>query len=164
MRRLPWRRRGTEPSREAEPPGVLRRFREEMDRLFDAFIVDPWDYVRGAAGRWTPDVDVLEGDREITVRAEVPGLDPEDVEVTVTGDSLTLSGEKREEEERTGRTSCRSERRYGAFRREIPLPPGSDPSDVKAEYDRGVLQVRIGKREGAARRRIPVTRKEETRP
>src|SRR5262245_65345632 len=119
-----------------------------MDRLFEGFFHDPWRAIAGPlarAGSWAPDVDIIDGDREITVRAEIPGIEAKDLDVTVSGEVLTISGQKKEEREEEGKAYFRSERRYGAFRRSLTLPAGIDAQNVSAEYDKGVLTVRIPK-------------------
>ena len=76
--------------------------RSEMDRLFDSFLREPFgamDWPHWGAGKWSPAVDVAEDDKEVTVRAELPGIDPKDLDVTVVGNQLILSGEKRESSE-----------------------------------------------------------------
>ncbi|HXG59901.1 MAG TPA: Hsp20/alpha crystallin family protein [Planctomycetota bacterium] len=154
------RRRGGEITRGAGTAGPpWARLRSEMDRLFERFFQEPWAALAetfGPGRAWMPSVDVLDSEKEVTVRAEVPGLGPEDVEVTLSGATLLLRGEKKEEREERGRAYYRAERRYGAFRRAIPLPPGVDPATVSAEYDKGVLTVRIAKSEQARPRRIEV--------
>jgi HSP20 family protein len=133
------------------------RFRNEVDRLFSRFFGDPWSGESAATyGGWAPDVDMSERDREISIRAEIPGLDPHDIRISVTGNLLTISGEKKEVKEERKADYQVSEIRYGAFYRTIPLPESANADDVKAEYDQGVLSVRIGKKEGASARRIEV--------
>jgi len=155
MRLTPWRKQA-ELSRE---PRGIRRLRDEMDHLFDSFFgatrLSDWSSPETAGG-WTPEIEVVEGDKNITVRAEVPGLDPKDIEVSVTGNRLTLSGEKKEEREEKKGGYYLSERRYGSFFRSIELPAGTKPDAVTAEYDKGVLTLRIGKAEGTPIQRIPV--------
>ena len=148
-----WRKRSELPGEASWPA----RFRNEVDRLFSRFLGDPgWGE---SAGGWAPDVDVEERDREISVRAEIPGLDPKDIHISVTGSLLTISGEKREtQEQRTG-GQVLSEIRYGSFYRTVPLPETANPDDVEANYDQGVLSVRIGTKEGAAARRVEVRSK-----
>src|SRR5262245_22706536 len=87
-------------------------------------------------GNWAPEVDILDGEREVTVRAEVPGIDPKDLEVTVSGDVLTISGQKSEQKEERGKAYFRSERRYGAFRRSLTIPAGIDATKISAEIDK----------------------------
>jgi HSP20 family protein len=136
------------------------RLRSELDRLFDHFF-GPWAAPAGSwpsfRGAWSPTVDIIDAGDEFTVRAEVPGLDPEDVRLSVTGNSLELSGEKKEEHEDHGKGYVRSERRYGSFVRRIPVPPGTDPDKISADYDRGVLTVHLPKSESRKPRQIPVS-------
>jgi HSP20 family protein len=106
---------------------------------------------------WTPSIDVVDGEREFTVRAEIPGLGPEDVELTVSGNALLLSGEKKEEQEDREKGFVRSERRYGSFRRMIPIPAGADPEKVTAEYDRGMLTIHLPKSDTRKPRQIAVS-------
>src|SRR5207244_5305114 len=111
-----------------------------------------------SAGGWTPEIEVIEGDKEFTVRAEIPGLDPKDIKVSVTGKCLTLSGEKKEESEEKKSGYYHSERRYGSFHRSIELPAGTKPDAISAEYDKGVLTLKIGKAEEASSQRIRIKR------
>ncbi len=153
----------------AEGPitGSLRLFRDEMDRLFSRFFNDPWllpEMTGGPAAAWSPDIDVLEGYKDITVRAEIPGLDPKDIEVSLAGNLLTITGEKREENEDQGSGFYRSERRYGAFHRSVELPQDADPDQIKASYDKGVLTIHVGRKEGAKPRRIAVSGRKAEAP
>lgn len=168
-RREPSRRRGLRerpaPGEAAAGPPGLRSLRSELDRLFDRFFGPErgWRGGPAAAGAgWSPSVDVVDADREFTVRAEMPGLDPEDIRVSVVGDVLVLAGEKRDEHEDKWKGFVRSERRYGAFRKLIPIPAGADPDRVTADYDRGVLTVHLPKSE--ARKPRPITISGPRRP
>lgn len=160
------RRRGTrgesarrEISAPSAPPGLLR-LRSELDRLFEHFF-GPELFSGGAfpflRAPWMPSVDVIDGEKEFTVRAEIPGLGPEDVQLTVSGNVLLLSGEKKEEREDREKGLVRSERRYGSFRRMIPIPAGADPERVTAEYDRGMLTVHLPKSDTRKPRQISVS-------
>jgi HSP20 family protein len=153
----------SELSREGAGGGSLRRFRHQMDRLFDSFFgSSPWDEDSTLPGSsWTPDLEVADTGKEIVVKVEVPGLGPEDIDVRVTGNTLTLSGEKKEESEEKREGYYRSERRFGSFTRTIPLPAGARSDAVTADYDKGILTVRIAKSEDAVSKRIEIrTRKE----
>ncbi len=158
---LPWRSTKVRESETPESGTTLSRFRSEMDRLFDQFFGDEFfglparsegQWPRG----WWPSADVTERDDEVLVRAELPGVDPEDLDVTISGDVLTISGEKRETEEEREENYYRSERRFGSFRRSMPLPTSVDPDSVEAEYRNGVLTVHLEKTETAQPKRIPV--------
>mgnify|MGYP002621669406 CR=1 FL=1 len=102
-------------------------------------------------------VDVTEDDNEIVVRAEIPGIDPDKVDVSISGNSLLLSGQKDESYEDRGKDYYRSERRFGSFRRRIDLPESVDADRITAEYDAGVLLVRAPKRQGAGSKKIPIS-------
>jgi HSP20 family protein len=158
----PWGGGGWGDWSSASPFQLMRRMQEDMDRVFGSFLGQPW----GGEGdgpqaltAWSPNVDVYETDNEIVVKADVPGVEPEDLEVTCTEDSLVIRGETRREEDREEGGWRRVERRYGRFERVIPLPPGTRPDDARASFRNGVLELRIPKTEEARQRarRIPIT-------
>ena len=145
-----------------KPGQNLGRMETELDRLFEGFLRDPFaafgEPFRALAG-WDPKLDVVEGENEVTVRAELPGVDPKDVDLTLSGNVLTISAERKEElEQRTGQ-AVQSERRHGSFRRSFILPQGADPEKVSAEYAKGVLTVKIGKDPKTPSRHIPISTK-----
>lgn len=144
--------------RRPEESAPLARVRSELERLWERAFGEPARELFGTAG-WSPSVDVIDGEREVTVRAELPGMDPEDVQITASGGVLTLAGEKKVSREEKRERYTRSETRWGAFRRTFTLPPGADAGRAEAEFERGVLTVRIPKREGETPKRIPVNRK-----
>jgi HSP20 family protein len=157
MSLIPWRNK----RQESERGGLtsLADFRHEMDRLFDSFFHEPFAWPHPGGGGvelWNPALDVSETDQEVVVRAEMPGLDPEDLNINVVGNSLVLSGEKKEEQEHKGEGYWHAERRFGAFRREVPLPRGVDAEKVSADYAKGVLTVHLAKSPDAAPKRVPV--------
>jgi len=143
----------------------MRRMMEDLDRMFEDF-----GSARGSRGDmpdvggrgglamdWTPAVEMFERDGQLVVRADLPGLSPEDVRIEVTDDSLTIEGERRSEmevEEEGG--VYRSERTYGRFSRIIALPEGVDPDGAQARFDNGVLEITIPLPEQTGRRRIPI--------
>lgn len=142
------------------PFQLMRRMQEDMDRLFGSFLGQPGSTAGGTQGLtgWSPSIDVYDTENEIVVKADVPGIEPEDLEVYCTEDAVVLRGETRREEERREGGGYRSERRYGRFERQIPLPPGARPDDAKANFRNGVLELRIPKTEEARQRvrRIPI--------
>jgi HSP20 family protein len=93
--------------------------------------------------RWAPALDVLQEDGDIVVRAELPGVRPEDVDVTFHNGVLTISGERKAEEQKEGSGYYIRERRYGSFRRSMTLPQGTDESNINARFNDGVLEVRV---------------------
>lgn len=106
-----------------------------------------------------PSVDIAETDNEVTVSADLPGLEEKDIQVSLENDVLTLKGERKHEHEEKKKNYHRIERSHGSFQRSIALPEGIDRENVKATFKNGVLNVKIGKLPGArsSRRRIPVT-------
>lgn len=137
----------------ANPFSLMRRMSEEMDRSFGSFFGQS---SRGS-GTWFPAIEVAERNGQLQVHAELPGLKPEDVKVEVTNDSLILRGERKSEHEHRSGGSYRSERRYGEFYREIPLPEGVNADAVKAQFRDGVLEITVPVPEQASnRRQIPI--------
>ena len=132
----------------------------EMNRMFD----EVFGNLARSGGRqqqqqqgmltaqWAPALDVLQEDGDIVVRAELPGVKLEDVDITLQNGVLTIAGERRAEEQREGSGYYVRERRYGSFRRSMALPEGVDESKIRARFEDGVLEVRV---EGAAAVREP---------
>ncbi len=156
MSLIPWRsKRANEGAGELSPLDLRR----EMDRLFDAFFRTPLGWFERGLSRWTegfPPVEVSEEDEHVVVRAEVPGIDPKELELALAANTLTIAGEKKESQERKAEGCLLCERQYGAFRREIPLPVDVDAEHVDAECTQGVLTVRLKKAPQAVGRRIEV--------
>lgn len=105
---------------------------------------------------WMPAIDVSESDDQVVIRAETPGVMARDLEVTISGTTLTISGKKEEREETEQEDFFRSERRFGAFRRTIELPETVDADRVNAECENGVVTIRVAKQPGQRSRRVEV--------
>ena len=142
---IPWRG----PRSEFE---VRNRYRNPIDVLahrmnswFEDFGIEPFSELGLQAGEFAPAIDVSENEEEILVKAELPGIEERDIELSVTKDSLTLNGEKKQESEEKGKGYQRLERRYGSFHRIIPLTCEVDREKVEAEYENGVLTVKLPK-------------------
>jgi HSP20 family protein len=137
--------------RSGDPFGYLRN---QVNRVFDDFWGESWlEPRREMAGRFWPQVDVTETDREIKVCAEIPGVDSKDIDVTVEDGMLTIKGEKKYEREQNEKGQYRMERSYGAFERSIALPAEVDESKAKAEFNKGVLRLTLPKKPGTPSRR-----------
>ncbi len=138
----------------------LSHLRNQINRVFDDFFGESWLTPRRemAAGFW-PQVDVTETDNEIKVSADIPGVEPKDIDVSVEDGMLIIKGEKKYEREEKEKGQYRMERSYGSFERAIELPAEVDESKAKAEFKKGVLRLTLPKRPGAPSRRnkIPVT-------
>lgn len=128
-----------------------------LRRLIDEF-VSPFS-LEVTDGEVGVPIDLVEKKDYIEVRAEIPGMDEKDIEVSVQGGYLTLKGEKEEAKEEKEADYHRIERRYGAFCRTIGLPDYVDPEKVTAKYEKGVLTVRLAKKESVKPRQIPVETK-----
>jgi HSP20 family protein len=143
-----WRRTGPLSKYEEENPFDV--FQKEVNRLFDDFSRDfdlaPFRTV-GERRLFSPSIDVKEDNKEIIVKAELPGMEEKDVEVLLTENALTLQGEKKEEKEDKGEGYYHMERKYGSFHRVIPVSAGIDTNKVKATFKNGVLTVTIPKTE-----------------
>lgn len=156
MNLIPWRNKQREGDGNELSPFVA--LRSEMDRLFDSFLRRPFDLDWPAFGSetWAPALDVAENDKEMTVRAELPGIDPKELDVTVANNQLILSGEKKESSEKKEKGYYHSETRYGSFRRVVPLPDGVDTEHVDAQFSNGVLTLTMPKSEAAVGKKIEV--------
>jgi HSP20 family protein len=141
--------------------GGLARLRDEMDRTFDRFFNEPWglgliEPKSLRAEGWFPPMDVSETDDEVTIRAETPGIAAKDLDISISGTMLTISGEKQEQEEKKDENYYQCECRYGSFRRMIDLPDTIDPDKVTADSDNGVVTIRVAKKPGAKTKKVEV--------
>lgn len=166
---LPVRREERAISRPEEwmesPISMIRRFHDEMDRMFESmftgfgfpmmrpFMAAPSERIRATA----PAVDVWETDEDVIVCADLPGVDPKNIEIYTTEDSLRMRAESRREEEQREKGFYRAERRYGRFERLIDLPASVKPGEAKATFKHGVLEVTLPKSEQAKERMKKVT-------
>jgi HSP20 family protein len=128
-----------------DPFDEIMSMRESMDRLFEDF----FSRRPRQSGPlvWQPAVEISETDAEVVVKAELPGIDPKHVEVNVTGDTLTIKGEAKAEQEEKRRNYYRRELRYGAFQRAIALPIEVKGDEAKATFRHGILEIRVPKAE-----------------
>ncbi len=107
-------------------------------------------------GSWLPTVDISETEEQIKIRAEVPGVKKEDINLNIEDNVLSISGEKKVEEKEEKENYHRVERSFGCFKRSIYLPDISDQKNIKAQYNDGVLTVSIPKKEEAKKKAIPI--------
>jgi HSP20 family protein len=155
MALIPWGNRktvGTDLS-------LVSDLRNEMNRVFDSYFREPFGAMAesfGWGGQFGPSIDVSESDKEITLTAELPGVDPKDLDITVTADRITISGEKKETVEKSEKNYHQKEIRSGAFSRTLALPAGVDTQDINAEHRNGVLTVRLKKSPMSAGRKVEV--------
>ena len=151
MKLIPWR---------AKETGLdifqdLEDFQREMNRLFDLNLQRPLKAGNGGS-LWAPAVDIVDEKDQIKVKADLPGMKKEDIEVNVENDVLTIKGEKKEEKEIKEKDYVRSERTYGVFHRAFTLPASVDAARVNASYKEGVLEIALPKKEGAKPKQIKI--------
>jgi HSP20 family protein len=141
--------------RQPRSPRSLWDIREEMDRLWAGFPTFPTFRTLFDEQRW-PAVDVFDRNGSLVVKADVPGMKAEDIEVNVNEDSITISGERSEEKEVKEKDYHRSERSYGKFIRQVPLPAGADREKAQATFKDGVLEISFPLKEEAKQKKIEV--------
>lgn len=141
------------------PFGLLRRLTGDMERFFDEFTggrLLPGESRLSREARWIPSIDAFERNGSLVVRADLPGVTKDAVNVEVTENSLTISGERKKEFEEEKEGVYRHERAYGGFYRAFPLPEGVKPENVTATFSNGVLEVTAplsaGRKEAKGRR------------
>ena len=139
MKIVPWRKK--EDDLFLKP---LADFRREIDRLFDRFFEAPaaFDFETS----FSPKIEVSENDKNYVVKAELPGMDEKDVEVSLEDNVLTIKGEKKEEKEDRKKDAYFREISYGSFYREIPLQHEIDEDKIEAKFKKGVLKITLPKK------------------
>ena len=125
----------------------VSRLRNEMDRLWDEYFGPGRRALQPMEEAWLPAVDVSETGDKITVKAEIPGMEAKDIEISMVGDTLTIKGEKKAEREEKDENYHLVERSYGSFSRAMKLPAVVDSDKVEATYKNGVLTVVLPKKE-----------------
>ncbi len=142
-----------------DPFREMMTLRTAMDRLFDsAMLGQRDDWLQPAS--WDVSIDVAENDDEYQVKASLPGINPDDLEITYNSNVLTIKGEIKEEREEEQRRYHLRERRYGSFSRSISLPSSVNADNISAAYEAGVLTLHLPKVEEAKPRRIQVQKGE----
>jgi HSP20 family protein len=142
-----------------EPARELQSLQQEMNRLFGTFFDSPAGATGngGALRRWIPAMDLVETGDHFVLRADLPGVAEEDVNVELEDNVLTIAGERRGEHEDQAEGYYRIERATGGFARSLTLPEGIDPASIDASFSNGVLEVRIPKPEERKPRRVAIS-------
>lgn len=144
MELMPWK-----------PFGELNPFRADLDRLWDRFFRE-----RPSAGafteEWSPSVDISETESNLIIKAELPGLEANDVNVSISGDLLTIKGEKKKEKEEKDEHHHYMERYEGTFQRSFRLPVAINADKVDAEFGKGVLKITLPKIEEAKKKDVKI--------
>jgi HSP20 family protein len=133
----------------------LRRLNSVLDEAFNSWPFQS-DENSALTSAWLPACDVFEDKEAVKIVAEVPGVRPEDVKLSIENNLLTIRGEKKQHAEEKTERVHRYERSYGTFERTFALPTSVDPEKIAAHYSHGILTVRIPKAERARPREIPV--------
>ena len=144
------------PLRQLAPFGDFDRMRREMDRMWDSFFERrPWFMVE-EEGEWLPALDLAETGDEFVVKAEIPGLDPKDIDISLSQNMLTIKGEKKQEREEKEENYHFIERSYGSFARSIQLPGEVNHQKITTSYKNGVLKIHLPKSEEAKKKKVKI--------
>ena len=160
---VPWKKNETSvPVRRRQEEDTLLDLRSQMNRLFDEFFerpfgLSPFFGESNLMGDFAPRLDISETDKEVTISAELPGMEPEDIHISLDRNTLTISGEKQAEKEEKDKRFYRVERSYGSFHRSIPLPNEVDENKIDATFKRGVLKVKLPKTRAAQEKSKRIT-------
>jgi HSP20 family protein len=141
---VPWR-----------PFGEISRLRKEMDSLMNRFFGET-AFPKLVSEEWSPAVDISETKDTILIKAELPGMEAKDVNVSISGDILTIKGEKKKEKEEKDESHYYSERYYGSYERSFRLPTSVKSDKAEASFDKGVLKVKLPKVEEAKKKEIEI--------
>jgi HSP20 family protein len=133
-----------------EPFAELGELRSQLDRMFG-------DLSNGGGRSWAPAVDVVREKDHLLIRADVPGIKPEEVKIEVEDDILTVSGSHEETKEEKDKSFLRRERRYGSFSRSMALPAGVDPKKIKATTRDGVVEVTVPLPKQPEKKKVEIT-------
>jgi len=137
-----------------DPLKEVTNLRDDMDRFFDSFF-ERYPKER-SEGFWAPTLDIEEDKDNFMVNVELPGMKKEDIKISLSGETLTISGERRYESEEKGKTYFRLERAYGKFQRTLNLPAEVDANRTKASYQNGILTLTMPKSERAKAKEIAI--------
>jgi HSP20 family protein len=153
---MAWELTTWKPFRELAPFKDFERMRREMDRLWDSFFEGGLRKRTEGAGEWLPSLDVAETKNEIVVKAEVAGMDPKDIDISLSDGVLTIKGEKKQEKEEKEADYHLTERSYGSFTRLVQLPKEVQSDKISASYKNGILKITLPKSEEAKKKEIKI--------
>jgi len=138
-----------------DPFGELSFLRKDRDRLWNQFLGET-TFPGSVSREWMPSVDISETEDQLLIKAELPGLDAEDISVNLSGDLLTIKGEKKQKKEKKGEHFHSSERYYGSFQRSFRLPVSIKTDDVDATFKKGILQIALRKTKESIKKEIEI--------
>ena len=139
-----------------KPFRELDRMRSEVDRFWDTFFEGRPRRIDEKIGGWLPSVDVSETKNDLVVKAEIPWIDPKDIDISLTNDFLVIKGEKKQEKEEKEENYHLIERSYRAFTRPIRLPKEVQSDKISASYKNGILKVTLPKSEEAKKKEVKI--------
>ncbi len=142
-----------------EPMREMATLRDAMDRLFDDAFTRPWGLTGGGRGMGMPAVDMYQTEDDVVVKTAIPGIKPEDVQISITGDTLTIKGELKENNDNKEKAYHIREQRWGSFERTLALPTEVRAEKAQAEFENGVLTITLPKAEEAKPKTITVKAK-----
>jgi HSP20 family protein len=143
-----------------EPAREMMTLREAMDQLFNEALTRPFALMREGGSTWSlPAIDMYQTDKDVVVKAALPGITASDVEINVAGDMLTIKGEVKQEEEQKNKSWHIREQRWGAFERTIRLPTDVIADRAKADFESGILTVTLPKSKESRPRTIAIKAK-----
>ena len=143
-----------------EPTREMMTLRGAMDRLFDDAFTRPFSLTREGGSTWSsPAIDMYQTDNDVVVKADLPGIKADEVQINVNGDVLTIKGETKQQDEKKDKSWHIREHRWGAFERSIRLPSGVIADRANADFDNGVLTITLPKSEEVKPRTISVKTK-----
>jgi HSP20 family protein len=134
----------------------MERIRREMDTLWDSFLEERPRRRGEEISEWVPNLDVSATKENIVVKAEVPGMDPKGIDISLENDMLTIKGEKKQEKEEKDENYHFIERSYGSFTRSVRLPREVQSDKIKANYKDGVLKISLPKSEDAKKKEVKI--------
>ena len=138
-----------------KPFGELTSLRKEMENLWNRFLGES-PALRTFREDWLPPVDISETEDKLVIKAEMPGLDPKDVDVSISADVLTIKGEKKKKEEEKGEHYHCVETYSGSFQRSFRLPHNVKTDKIEATFDKGVLKITLPKTEEAKKKEVKI--------
>lgn len=146
---IPWRKKDSQ----------IADFRKDYDDIFDRFFSESAFEIPKLFSEesWYPTVDISEGEKDIIIKAEIPGVEQKDIEVSLDGRLLTIKGEKKLEKEESNEHYHRVESQFGSYKRTIELAADVDEAKVDARYKNGVLKINLKKAKAAATKKIEIT-------
>ena len=156
---VPWKRRQgqLDVRRDSDMDSPFGALSREMNRLFEEFHnrfdLEPFGFSGSQGGTFWPSIDVTDHDTEVRITGELPGMDAEDIDISIANGAVTIHGEKKQEKENSGKDHYRMERSYGSFSRTVPLPTEVDEDKVQADFKNGVLTICLPKTEAAKKNR-----------